>query len=366
LTHCLGYKKAFTHSCAVLLECLVDPVTVVAKMILQEVWASKIDWDDSLPSTILSKWSTSLQNFITLNSLTVPRKVINNKFYIRAELDGFSNSSQNAYGACIYLRTIDNNGQVHCHLLCAKNKVAPLKTITIPRLELSAAVLLSQLLNKVKNNLNITINDCCYWTDSTIVLCLIKMQTNSLKTFVAHRVATIQNLTSSDNWRYINSTENPADILSRRTNPQKLQNNNLWWFGPQFLSQNNLDLSSSIKQPYQCPAEIPEIKTTCANNAVAIPKFNFISLYKYSSFKKCLRVTAYVLRFIHNIRNPTNKHITAYLAVSEIRNAHSVVIKLTQSESFAEDIRMLKKHGELPKGSKLIKLNAYIKIKTVY
>jgi hypothetical protein len=129
--------------------------------------------------------------------------------------------------------------------LCPKNKVAPLKIITIPILELSAAVLLSQLLNKVKNNLNITINDCCYWTDSTIVLCWIKMQTNLLKTFVAHRVATIQNLTSSDNWRYINSTENPADILSRGTSPQKLQNNNLWWFGPQFLSQNNLDLSSS-------------------------------------------------------------------------------------------------------------------------
>jgi hypothetical protein len=260
-----------------------------------------------------------------------------NKFYIRDELHGFSDSSQNAYGACTYLRTIDNNGQVHCNLLCAKNKVAPLKTITIPRLELSAAVLLPQLLNKVKNNLNITINDSYYWTDSTIVFCWIKMQTNSLKTFVAHRVATIQNLTSSDNWRYINSTENPADILSRGTNPQKLQNNNLWWFGPQFLSQNNLDLSSSIKQPYQCPAEIPEVKTTCANNAVAIPKFHFISLYKNSSFKKCLRIT-----------------------VSEIRNAHTVVIKLTQSESFAADIRKLKKHGELPKGSKLIKLNPYL------
>jgi hypothetical protein len=73
-----------------------------------------------------------------------------------------------------------------------------------------------------------------------------------------------------------------------------------------------------------------------------------------------LRITAYVLRFIRNIRNPTNKHITAYLTVSEIRNAHTVVIKLTQSESFAEDIRMLKKHGELPKGSKLIKLNPYL------
>jgi hypothetical protein len=195
LAHCLGYKKAFTHSCALLLECLVGPVTVVAKIILQ-VWPSKIDWDDSLPSTILSKWSTFLQNFITLNSLTVPRKVINNKFYIRDELHGFSDSSQNAYGACTYLRTIDNNGQVHCNLLCAKNKVAPLKTITIQRLELSAAVLLSQLLNKVQNNLNITINDSYYWTDSTIVFCWIKMQTNSLKTFVAHRVATIQNLTS--------------------------------------------------------------------------------------------------------------------------------------------------------------------------
>jgi hypothetical protein len=72
---------------------LVGPVTVVAKIILQEVWASKIDWDDSLPSTILSKWSTFLQNFITLNSLTVPHKVINNTFYIRAELHGFSDSS---------------------------------------------------------------------------------------------------------------------------------------------------------------------------------------------------------------------------------------------------------------------------------
>jgi hypothetical protein len=133
------------------------------------------------------------------------------------------------------VRTLYNDGHAESHLLCSKNRVAPLKAITIPRLELSAALLLAQLMSKIKKTLNIPAEKFIYWSDSTIVLSWLKMPSSSLKTFVANRVGEIQSLTSVEDWYHIRTFENPADILSRGVTPQQLNDSMLWWHGPQFL-----------------------------------------------------------------------------------------------------------------------------------
>jgi hypothetical protein len=148
---------------------LITPVIVSAKVLLQTLWTRNLDWDQAVPSDIKSRWLEIINGFNTVSGIQIPRKVII-KNSTKIELHGFSDASERAYGAAIYLKTIDKSGHVQVQLLIAKSRVAPLKSLTIPRLELLAACLLAQLANKVIGTLNTEITQQFYWTDSTIVL----------------------------------------------------------------------------------------------------------------------------------------------------------------------------------------------------
>ena len=170
---------------------LLALVIVKAKILLQRVWALKLDWDESLPSELHTEWDRYYIQLPLLNDIRFPRKTVV-KAANQIELHGFCHASEKAYGACIYLRSISLDGDIETQLLTARSKVAPLKSLTIPRLELSGALLLTSLMSVVKNSLTIDVSRIVYWTDSTIVLQWIKSSSHTLKTFVANRVAEIQ------------------------------------------------------------------------------------------------------------------------------------------------------------------------------
>lgn len=102
----------------------------------------------------------------------------------------------------------------------------------LPRLELCGAVLLAQLVNNVKEYIDIKFDICFYWCDSTITLNWIQAAPNKWKTFVANRVSDIQHLTKSSDWRHIKTNENPVDLISRGLYPQEIESAQLWWNGP--------------------------------------------------------------------------------------------------------------------------------------
>jgi hypothetical protein len=146
------------------------PVIVKAKLIMQELWKREIGWDEELPEDLKTSWTIILNQLHLLNQIRIPRKVIESYPYKSLEIHGFSNASQVAYGCCVYVRVIDANGKISVKLLCAKSRVAPLKTISIPRLELAAAVLLARLISNIQDIIKIKVDTVHYWTDSTIVL----------------------------------------------------------------------------------------------------------------------------------------------------------------------------------------------------
>ncbi|XP_072401168.1 uncharacterized protein [Diabrotica undecimpunctata] len=160
-------------------------------------------------------------------------------FKVKLEPHGFCDSSEKAYGACIFIKSTDSLGRSYSFLLCAKSKVAPLKPVTLPRLELCGAVILSRLTNKVKNSLNVQFDTCYLWTDSSIVLSWLKTAANTLKTFVSNRVAEIQETTSFAQWRHVPGKDNPADLVSRGVEPDKIMECNLWWHGPEWIMQDS-------------------------------------------------------------------------------------------------------------------------------
>lgn len=126
-----------------------------------------------------------------LNDIQFPRKT-KIKAAINIELHGFCEAIERAYGACVYLRSTESDGHTQTLLLTARSTTAPLKSLTIPRLELSGALLLTSLISGVKKSLTINVSRIVYWTDSTIVLQWIKSSPHTLKTFVANRGSEIQ------------------------------------------------------------------------------------------------------------------------------------------------------------------------------
>lgn len=165
---------------------LIAPIVVVAKIFIKKVWQTKLDWDDVLPANLCVEWNRYISELQHVSTIKIPRWINASKENKSFQLHGFSDASALAYGAAIYLRTIDQNNEVHVHLIASKSKVAPSKSLTIPRLELCGAYLLSKLLVSVRNGIRhaiISNDDITLWCDSEIV-CFWLRSVKPLKVFV--------------------------------------------------------------------------------------------------------------------------------------------------------------------------------------
>ncbi|GFX38022.1 integrase catalytic domain-containing protein [Trichonephila clavipes] len=135
---------------------------------------------------------------------------------------GYADASESAYGAVVYMHSVKEDGTTTTKLISSKSRVAPIKVISIPRLELSACLLLAQLVEKVRLSLQVHLAKVILHTDSTIAIAWINTPANQLKTFVGNRVSKIQTLTENFEWKHIPSAQNPADIISRGVNSEEL------------------------------------------------------------------------------------------------------------------------------------------------
>ncbi|XP_076381801.1 uncharacterized protein LOC143260421 [Megalopta genalis] len=326
---------------------LLGPVTIRAKIIMQQLWQLKIDWDESLPANIHTEWTEYERSLQELNQIEFGRHV-SLRSAERLEIHGFCDASERAYGACLYARAINARGQIQTSLICAKSRVAPLKTVTLARLELCGAVLLTSLYETVRDAITQDIHATVFWTDSTIVLNWLNKPPSTLKTFVANRVADIQGKVDISSWRHIRSRDNPADLLSRGITPGKFLNNALWRCGPEWLSQTEATWPNSR---YIHSNDVPETKKiTCL--ATAINQSNDM-LTRYSCIQKLRRIVAYCLRLVPARRN------TGPLTIKELQEANIRIIRSVQSVTFTQDIKNLKS-GELHPRSKLRPLHPFL------
>ncbi|CAH2083710.1 unnamed protein product [Euphydryas editha] len=192
----------------------------------------------------------------------------------------FCEASERAFGLCIYLRSIGVTGKVQVILLCAKARIAPLKSTTIPRLELCSALLGAQLSSSATQTLRCKINRLVYWSDSKVTLGWIKSACKA-KTFVANRVAAITELSDPENWRYVPTAENPADLRSRVVDPQNVGKADIWWRGPAFLGEDESSWPSTDVQA----VELPEIKALSTLVVESTPSVSFIDVTRYSKLR---------------------------------------------------------------------------------
>ena len=183
-------------------------------------------WDDPIPDEVKVKWERWRSDLLEVQHITIPRCYKPDNFgrVVNAQLHHFSDVSVKGYGQCSYLRLVNENQRVHCSFVMGKSRVAPLKPVTIPRLELTAAVCSVRISQQLQRELEYTIDQEYFWTDSKVVLGYIANESRRFHVFVANRVQEIQENTSVDQWKYVESKQNPADEASRGLKTQELLN----------------------------------------------------------------------------------------------------------------------------------------------
>ncbi|XP_062703648.1 uncharacterized protein LOC134286094 [Aedes albopictus] len=315
---------------------LLAPITVLAKRLMQQTWAAKIGWDESLSDDILRDWLQLRNSLASVRDIEIPRPVTG-PAYESLELHGFADASGIAYGACLHVRSILPNDCCVVRLLCSKSKIAPLQELTIPRKELCAAVLLSRLVKKVQSTLHVQFSSVCLWSDSQIVLSWLQKAPAKLQPFVQNRVVEISRECGLYKWCYVRSKDNPADVISRGQLPRSLKENSLWWEGPPFLQSKIYESPVLDQLP---DGLMPEMKPV---SVVAMPVVNCDDLplfKKFGSLRKLQRVLAYVQRFLKNCRtkNPEDRVKSKYLTVLELRSALHTIVLVIQRESLSDEI----------------------------
>lgn len=321
---------------------LVGPVIVKAKIFIQQLWKLKLSWDESLPSEHHTAWKRYRAELLNITKLSIPRKVIQSSAVQQHELHIFCDASQVAYGACAYIRTISQSGEISSHLLTAKSRVCPLKAVTIPRLELCAALLGSKLMTVVVQSLHGTLkfNRIFLWSDSSIVLSWIqsKGSTDTWKVFVANRVEEIRELTETRDWRHIDGSKNPADLISRGLSVSEIINCSLWWTGPPWIIKpETLWPEQKVLRTEEESSERRKVINVLHVQTKDCQEFQDI-IKKFSKLERLQRVTAYLFRAVTVNKN----RITGELKTEEFQRGFIYWIKVTQARAFATEIAHLK------------------------
>lgn len=344
---------------------LIGPVIITAKLIIQKLWLLKLDWDQQIPNDLKTIWLEFMSEIEYLNKIKFDRYVLlpNNE---KIELCGFCDSSEKAYGACVYLVSFLNEKK-EIRLLTAKSRVAPIKKQTLPRLELLAATLLAELVHRVKNILNIEISRITYFSDSTIVLAWLKTEPCYLKTFVANRVTKITELSNINSWRHVKSKDNIADVISRGLTPKQLLDRQDWFHGPTFLENENFDTDYSDAN--LSLEVIPELKSKIITLPVTETRENqdnslFYQFKTLTSFWRLVHIFAFVCRF-KNRCLLKQKIVSESLTLKEKIESQETLIRLAQQECFGQEISLLKSGKSLNKNSKILGLHPFLDSKNI-
>ena len=326
---------------------LLSPVTIKAKIFLQNLWKGKFTWDEMLPDDVNQRWHDIASDLNLVSDTRFPRycfETSNKNNAEKTSLHVFVDASMMSYGAVAYL----TRGATTTFVM-AKTRVAPLKTLTLPRLELMAAVIGARLARHIQRSIDVS--EIYMWSDSMIVLCWLR-STKPLQQFVHNRVTEIRDLTSVRNWNYCPTQDNPADLLTRGITAARYRDNRLWLKGPEWLfdkqrwpDQNNANalitvLSAVTKDPDTDQPLMNE--EDCGIHRV-------INIEKFSTYQKLLRVTAFVMRFVRNCRETRrNMRDTGSVTVNQLRSAEIVWLQSCQSRNYHDEIATVKAQKKGP------------------
>ncbi|XP_055944625.1 uncharacterized protein LOC129975587 [Argiope bruennichi] len=340
---------------------LISPFVITVKILIQELWKRSLEWDEQLPQDLEEKWNTWCSELSAIDNLRIERKLFTKLRTNDISLHIFCDASPKAYGAVAYFRYITEEGSAKVSFIMSKSKVAPLKTLTLARLELMAALIGARLAKYLQDTFPSLIKRVYLWSDSKIVIHWVKGSAKIWKPFVCNRVTQVQLLTSPLCWNHCSGSENPADLTTRGESAKAFLSSSLWWTGPEWLSRpvHSWPVQcSSILSDSICDKEIfssERRRTETVNTMVVTTNVDdcissCINIDKYSNLRKLLRVTAFVKRFMSNSK-PRSLKFSGPLSAFELQEALHSWIKATQIKYFGAEIHQLLSKSVISKDS---------------
>ncbi len=340
---------------------LISPVIVIGKKIFQETCARNLSWDDCLPSDLSNSWKKWNQDLLNLRNFEVKRCIRSKHDVKLTELHVFCDGSEKAYGATAYVKFVYADDSVSTALLASKSRLTPLNNSTlktVPRIELASGKLAVELSCKLKNEIDYEFSNETFWSDSTTVLNYIKNESKRFHRYVANKVNYIRNFTSPDDWKYVESQRNPADLISRGMTARKLQDCNFWKFGPLFL-RNEED---KPEQNYEtsindCDKELKrEVFTlTCKTNEDSFTDSLLKSRSSWYALKTRVAAVLMIKEFLVSHRQVETK-----ITLKKLQEAEKEIIKFLQRKYYDHEIKCIEQKVNLPKTSSLRKLQPFL------
>ncbi|XP_077491913.1 uncharacterized protein LOC144102539 [Amblyomma americanum] len=332
----------------------LSPFIVRAKILFQNLRRRNVEWDNPLPSDVAERWLTWHGELKHLSEVQVPR-------YYGADVNGqstktdlhiFADASPVAYGAVAYL-TIASEDGLNSTVVMSKSRVAPLKELTLARLELMACLLAARLCSYILSTIGLHPGRVILWTDSAIALHWIRGDAGRWQQFVRNRVCEIQRVTGGYEWRHCPGKENPADLLTRGVSVSRLAASDVWWTGRQWLCKPDGEWPQGLVQNAFSDAELELKQPTKAlpamSSQVQFP--SLMDIQRYSSFIRLIRVTAWVLRFVSRMRR-RNDEVGA-LTAEELDQAEIFWIRNEHREGFHRELKSVHNQQAFPVDSPL-------------
>ena len=327
---------------------LAAPYTIRIKILLQQTWRSGQHWDRRITDSKFCKeikdWIDEVAQF---KKLEVPRQ---HPFGVNDSVDLhiFCDASLSATAVVAYFVFKSKEHRIRASFAIGKARVAPLKQQTVPRLELQAAVYSTRLRKTIMNATSYPIARVFHWSDSSSVLSWIKHPHERHKMFVANRLNEILENSHSSEWLYVPSNKNPADNATRGLHAAASFTSNVWLTGPEFLSDETLWPKAPNSISTQTCAVITDIVSA---NFSERP---FINHQVFSQWTRLLNVVVVVLRFVAKLKNQSINYTDAQ------RIATSKLFRLSQHESFEQEIKVLSKQLPISPKSRLINFSPYL------
>ncbi|XP_063761823.1 uncharacterized protein LOC134879300 [Eleginops maclovinus] len=344
------------------------PVTIQGRGLLRELNSETSEWDTPLPEDKLGKWEAWRNSLQDLRHFHIPRMYtgICPAKAERVELHVFSDASVKAIGAVAYLKAIQED-TVDVGFVMAKAKLAPQSDPTIPRLELCAAVLAVEIAELIQDELDLKLDATKFYTDSKVVLGYIYNQSRRFYVYVHNRVQRIRQSTIPEQWHYVNTEDNPADLASRSV-PAAHLTKTMWFNGPTFLRKPSVqpDPASVIPQSFsivspESDAEVrPAVKsyiTDLQGKVLSTERFE-----RFSTFDTLQRAIALLIHIGRSFSTPTGKckgwhHCDLPRSVDELSQAREVIIGAVQRNTFVKEFEALERGKQVPLSSCLRSLN---------
>ena len=334
---------------------LISPIIVEGKVIFQKTTMLKLSWDDAIPAELVQQWRSWLEKLQLLAHIRVPRCIkllMYNDSLL--ELHSFSDASEYSYGCCIYQRCISKSG-VSSSLVYAKHRLAPVKHTTIPRLELQAATLSARLTSTILKELDLNVTNTYFWTDSMIVLCYIKNSSRRFRPFVANRLGVIRKITAVKDWFHVDGKDNPADIVSRGTSPDRLHKS-IWLQGPPFLSQYKSEWKTNCPNVDELDVDDRELKKSVALVCTqgSIHPIDLLCSH-FSSWYKLKKALSWILRVRNALLHRTS--CKGLISVDELKESERIILRHVQLSCFPSEVTSLFASKSVAKSSVLHKLS---------